>query len=186
MFSFVTKVHKTKNCLGTRTILEEHEEVQADGKTIKKYIMGDYKWRSFRDAELEATHFGRGVRELGVIPRERVAIFAETRAEWMIAAQGLFKHSCGVATIYATLGEDGITHAINQTEVSVIITSHDLMPKLKNVIHTVPKITTVIYFDDQLNSTDVKGLEDWKVFGYKEVVEIGKASNFGKFGRFFD
>ncbi|KAL7012110.1 hypothetical protein ACKWTF_014638 [Chironomus riparius] len=178
MFSFVTKVHKTKNCLGTRTVLEEHEEVQADGKVIKKYIMGSYKWRSFRDAELEAQYFGRGVRELGVIPRERVAIFAETRAEWMIAAQGLFKHSCGVATIYATLGEDGITHAINQTEVSVVITSHDLMPKLKNVIKTVPKITTVIYFEDPLSSTDVKGMGDVKVFGYNEVVEIGKASNF--------
>ena len=155
--------------------------MQQDGKVMKKYIMGGYKWRSFRDAELEAHHFGRGVRELGVIPRERVAIFAETRAEWMIAAQGLFKHSCGVATIYATLGEDGITHAINQTEVSVIITSHDLMPKLKKVISTVPKITTVIYFEDPLSSTDVKGIGDLKVFAYNEVVEIGKSSNFGEF-----
>ena len=143
--------------------------------------MGDYKWRSFRDAELEATHFGRGIRELGVIPRERVAIFAETRAEWMIAAQGLFKHSCGVATIYATLGEDGITHAINQTEVSVIITSHDLMPKVKKIIRKIPMVRTVIYFEDQLHETNVDGMEDLNVMAYRKVIEMGKRSTFGKF-----
>ena len=179
MFSFVTKVHKTKNCLGTRTILEEHEEVQADGKVMKKYIMGSYKWRSFRDAELEAHHFGRGVRELGVIPRERVAIFAETRAEWMIAAQGLFKHSCGVATIYATLGEDGITHAINQTEVSVVITSHDLMPKVKKILDKIPLVRTVIYFEDQVHKTNIDGFEKLNVMGYRDVVEMGRRSTFG-------
>ncbi|CAG9810638.1 unnamed protein product [Chironomus riparius] len=178
VFSLVTKIHANRNCLGTRSILEEHEEVQADGKIMKKYIMGSYKWRSFRDAELEAQHFGRGVRELGVIPRERVAIFAETRAEWMIAAQGLFKHSCGVATIYATLGEDGITHAINQTEVSVVITSHDLMPKVKKILDKVPLVRTIIYFEDQLHKTNIDGLEKLNVMGYRDVVEMGKRSTF--------
>ena len=160
--------------------MEEHEEVQADGKVLKKYIMGGYKWRSFREAELEAQYFGRGIRELGVIPRERVAIFAETRAEWMIAAQGLFKHSCGVATIYATLGEDGITHAINQTEVSVVITSHELIPKVKRILEKVPYLRTVIYFEDQLHKTNIDGMEKLNVLGYKEVIEIGKRSDFGK------
>lgn len=178
MFSYVTKIHSTKNCLGTRQILKEVEEKQPDGKFVKKYIMGEYKWRTFRETEQEAFHFGRGIRELGVNPRDRVAIFAETRAEWMIAAQGLFKQSCGCATIYATLGEDGIIHAINQTEVSVVITSHDLIPKLSKVLKDLPSVRTVIYFEDQLYKTDLSGFETVKALAYKEVIEIGRDSRF--------
>lgn len=55
--------------------------------------MGEYKWKTFTDVNELATNFGRGLRELGNRPKENVVIFAETRAEWMIAAQGLFKQS---------------------------------------------------------------------------------------------
>ncbi|KAG5667342.1 hypothetical protein PVAND_015325 [Polypedilum vanderplanki] len=176
VFNLVAKTHANKNCLGTREILSEEEERQSDGKVLKKYQMGEYRWRTFNETNYEADCFGKGMRELGVQPRDRVAIFAETRAEWMIAAQGFFKHACGIATIYATLGEDGIVYAINQTEVSVIVTSHDLLPKLKNVIKDLPKVKTIVYFEDQLYKTNIDGLESVKVLPYKEVVEMGKKS----------
>ncbi|KAG5667341.1 hypothetical protein PVAND_015324 [Polypedilum vanderplanki] len=176
MFNLVTKIHGNKNCLGTREILSEEEERQSDGKVLKKYQMGEYRWRTFNETNYEADCFGKGMRELGVQPRDRVAIFAETRAEWMIAAQGFFKHACGIATIYATLGEDGIVYAINQTEVSVIVTSHDLLSKLKNVIKDLPKVKTIVYFEDQLYKTNIDGLESVNVLPYKEVVEMGKKS----------
>ena len=52
-----------------------------------------YDWRTFQDVDTESTYFGRGVRELGQKPQQNIVIFAETRAEWMIAAQGLFKQN---------------------------------------------------------------------------------------------
>ena len=36
-----------------------------------------------------------------------------------------------VVTLYATLGEQAITHGINETEVSIVITSASLLPKFK-------------------------------------------------------
>lgn len=55
--------------------------------------MGSYEWRSYADVEREAGHFGAGLRELGCEPRTNVVMFAETRAEWMLAAHGCFKQS---------------------------------------------------------------------------------------------
>lgn len=55
--------------------------------------MGDYVWRSYIEVDKEAAHFGLGMRELGAHPRRNIAMFAETRAEWMIAAHGCFKQS---------------------------------------------------------------------------------------------
>lgn len=55
--------------------------------------MGEYKWRTFKEAELQAKNFGKGLRSVGHKPEQNVAIFAETRAEWLIAAHGCFKQN---------------------------------------------------------------------------------------------
>jgi long-chain acyl-CoA synthetase len=112
MLKYVTTTHSYKKCLGTREVLSEEDEMQSNGKLFKKYKMGEYKWRNFTETEQEACFFGSGLRKLDIKARDKVVIFAETRAEWMIAAHGLFKHSCTIVTIYATLGDDGIIHGI--------------------------------------------------------------------------
>lgn len=80
--------------------------------------MGDYQWLTFSELDARASAFGTGLRVLGQEPRQPVVIFAETRAEWMVAAHGCFKQNIPVVTIYATLGEDAIAHGINETEVN--------------------------------------------------------------------
>lgn len=55
--------------------------------------MGEYIWKTFAEVNVLATNFGKGVRELGNKPKQNIVIFAETRAEWMIAAHGLFKQN---------------------------------------------------------------------------------------------
>jgi long-chain acyl-CoA synthetase len=184
VFSYVVKIHTTKRCVGTREILGEEDEVQSNGRVFKKYKMGEYKWLSFFEAEQQARHFGRGIRELGVQPRDKVVLFAETRAEWMISAHGLFKQSCTIVTIYATLGEEGITHGVNETEVDTIITTHELLPKLRNILKTIPKIKRIVFFEDQLFKTDTSGFGDITITPYKEVVKKGETSKFGMLGTF--
>lgn len=183
MFSYVVKIHNTKRCVGTREILSEEDEVQSNGRVFKKYRMGEYKWLSFFEAEMQSRNFGRGIREIGIQPREKVVLFAETRAEWMIAAHGLFKQSCTIVTIYATLGEDGITHGVNETEVDTIITSHELLPKLRSMLKTIPLVKRIIFFEDQLVETDTSGFGDIKVMAYRSIVQKGIESKFGKLKR---
>lgn len=180
MFKYVSKIYSTKRCFGTRQILGEEDELQDNGRYFKKFKLGDYKWLSFIEAERQASYFGKGMRELGVKPQEKIVLFAETRAEWMIAAHGLFKQSCQVVTIYATLGEDGVTHGVNETEVNVLITSHDLVPKLRSILKTTPKIDTIIFFEDQLHKTDISGFGKVKVIAFSEVCKMGSVSKIGK------
>lgn len=103
MLTFATKLHTDKKCLGTRKILSEEDEKQPNGRVFKKYAMGDYEWQSYEEVERCAEHFGRGLRELGHKARENVVIFAETRAEWMIAAHGCFKQNFPIVTIYGKI-----------------------------------------------------------------------------------
>jgi long-chain acyl-CoA synthetase len=180
MLRIVSTNFKNKRCLGTRETLAEVDDRQPDGKVMKKLKMGQYKWRTFDEVEVEAQYFGKGMRELGMDPREKVVIFAETRAEWMIAAHGLYKQACTVCTIYATLGEDGVAFGINETEVKYVITSHELLPKLKNILPQIPSVHTIIYFEDQLNPTDRTGFTDVRTVAYKEVIQAGRANKHGE------
>ena len=60
-------------------------------------------------------------------PRQKLSFYADTRAEWMIAAQACFKQAFTITTLYTNLGEDAIIFGLNQTEVSeVIITKRAL------------------------------------------------------------
>ncbi|KAH8386859.1 hypothetical protein KR093_003075 [Drosophila rubida] len=149
--NYVAKTFANKNCLGTRQILSEEDEPQPNGRIFKKYCMGEYRWRTYAETERTAAHFGRGLREVGVKPRQNIVIFAETRAEWLIAAHGCFKQSMPIVTVYATLGDDGVTHCILETEATTVITSHELLPKLMSLMPNCPKVRTVIYMENQLH-----------------------------------
>lgn len=86
-----------------------------------------------------------------------------------------------MVTIYATLGDDAITHGLNETEVSTVITSHDLLPKFKKILANTPKVDTIIYMEDQLKETEKEGFKPGiRIIGYKEVLEKGRASKIGK------
>ncbi|CAG9133468.1 unnamed protein product [Plutella xylostella] len=165
--------------LGTRTVLSEEDEPQPNGRVFKKFNMGEYVWRSYADTEREALQLSRGLREAGVPPRQSVVMFAETRAEWMIAAHACFKQSIPVVTIYATLGDEAIAHGINETEVGTVITTHDLLPKFRKILANTPKVTTIIYMEDQLKTTDTTGFKEGvRILAYKEVLKMGQNSKF--------
>lgn len=173
---YAVKKYPDKKCLGTREILAEEDEQQPDGRIFKKYKMGDYIWTSFSETDVIAANFGKGLFALGQERYKNIVIFGETRAQWLIAAQACFKQNFPVVTIYATLGEEAIAHGINETEVSFVITTHDLLPKFKTILKSTPKVKTIIYMEDQLSETDTTGLrEDVNIVPFKEVIKKGES-----------
>ena len=81
-----------------------------------------------------ADNFGRGLRVLGLQPGQNLCLYADTRAEWLVAAQASFKQSFPVVTIYTNLGESGVIHGLSETQATTVITSHELLPKFKEIL----------------------------------------------------
>ncbi|CAH2315442.1 long-chain-fatty-acid-- ligase 4 isoform X1 [Pelobates cultripes] len=135
-----------RDCLGTRELLSEENEMQPNGKVFKKLIQGDYKWLSYEDVNVKVNNFGSGLAALGLKPKSTVAIFCETRAEWMITAQACFKYNFPLVTLYATLGEEAVTYGLNESGATHLITSSELLEtKLKNVLSEISFIKHIIY-----------------------------------------
>ncbi|NP_001090679.1 long-chain-fatty-acid--CoA ligase 3 [Xenopus tropicalis] len=148
VFKHGTELFKHKDCLGTREVLSEEDEVQPNGKVFKKVILGRYNWMSYEEAYLFASQFGSGLAALGQKPRSNIAIFCETRAEWIISAQACFMYNFPLVTLYATLGGPAIAHGLAETEVTHIITSKELLQtKLKAILPQVPLLRHIILVD---------------------------------------
>jgi len=176
-FNYSVYKHGSKQCLGTREVLAEEDEVQSNGKVFKKLSLGSYRWISYDETHRISTAFGKGLRELGALPRTPIAIYAETRAEWLMSAFGAFSQSMFVSTLYTNLGDEAIIHGLNETEVNLVITSHDLMPKFRTILNNCPNITTVIYMEDQLFPTDTVGFKKGvRILPFKSVVSLGEGS----------
>ena len=75
----------------------------------------------------------------------------------MLTAQACFKLSIPVVTLYTNLGEDAVTHGINETEVDTVITSHELLPKFKNILKSTPKVKNIIFFEKHIKKTLISG-----------------------------
>ncbi|KAG0411771.1 hypothetical protein HPB47_011109 [Ixodes persulcatus] len=113
----------------------------------------------------------------GVRPRQNVVILAETRLEWMLAAQACLRINIPVVTLYATLGEDGIIHGINETEATHLITSYDLMPRIAKILHKIPSLTHIIYMESPLSKAPVVAPEGVRVLPFAQLEESGKTAD---------
>lgn len=86
-----------------------------------------------------------------------------------------------VVTIYATLGDEAIAHGINETEVSTVITTHELLPKFKNILSLCPDVNMLIYIEDPIKKTDTSGFKEGvQIVPFSQVVKQGATSDIGK------
>ncbi|KAK8768262.1 hypothetical protein V5799_015271 [Amblyomma americanum] len=142
------RLHAKQHAVGTREVLEIREEKQPDGKVFKKLVLGDYEWQTFEEVDHQIDLTARGLLAIGAKPRQYLAILAETRVEWMLTAQACFRTNVPLVTLYATLSNDGIVSAINETEVTHLVTSADLLPRVLSVADKMPSLTHVVYMEN--------------------------------------
>ena len=114
---------------------------------LYQFLLGGFQWRSYTQMNDEAENFGRGLRELGLKPFENVVIFAETRAEWLISANGCMKQNMPIVTLYASLGDDALIHGINETDVSCVVTSQQLLEKFKNILPSTKNVNLLVLIE---------------------------------------
>jgi long-subunit acyl-CoA synthetase (AMP-forming) len=63
-----------------------------------------------------------------------IALYAETKGEWMITALACFRNNIIVTTAYATLGLDALAYSLDITDTRVIVTDENLLPQLVSIM----------------------------------------------------
>ena len=52
--------------------------------------MGEYLWQTYDEVSYRVNNFAKALNYLGHSPGKNIALFAETRAEWLISCVGCF------------------------------------------------------------------------------------------------
>eukprot|EP00457_Paulinella_chromatophora_P001831 gb/GEZN01001833.1/.p1 GENE.gb/GEZN01001833.1/~~gb/GEZN01001833.1/.p1 ORF type:complete len:730 (+),score=124.66 gb/GEZN01001833.1/:97-2286(+) len=179
--------YSNKKFLGQRPVvrmLEEKRELTQDGqkvtKNLKIPVLKSYQWETYKTVGDKVDRFSSGLLKCGLKPREKLAIFANTRSEWMMSAQAAFSQNISIVTVYATLGVPALVHSMKETKVSLVITEAFLVQTLLEVAEEAKNIKHIIYMDTMEEKT-LKALQekrpDIKFTNWQDVVEMGNADD---------
>ncbi|KAF7814821.1 long chain acyl-CoA synthetase 8 [Senna tora] len=176
LFEQSCKKNSKNQFLGTRKIIGKELVSSTDGRQFEKLHLGDYEWLSYEDAFARVSNFASGLLKLGHNRDSHVAIFSDTRAEWLIALQGCFRQNITVVTIYASLGEDALIHSLNETQVSTLICESKQLTKLDAISSRLTFIQNIIYFEDDNKANDgsLGNLSKWTIVSLSEVEKLGE------------
>jgi long-chain acyl-CoA synthetase len=152
-----------------------------------------YSWQTYGQIAARRLDFGRGLMYLhdellGLNPQEKfhLGIYAQNRAEWVIADLGSQLFSNATVALYDTLGPETSEFILNHAEISIIVTSWDKVGNLFKLLPKCPKLKAIIVMEDNvplLKSSPAGPIalyKQWgaekgvKVFGFSEIEAFGK------------
>ncbi|KAI9323688.1 hypothetical protein BX666DRAFT_2117248 [Dichotomocladium elegans] len=165
-------------------IVEEEKEVikyvngveEKSKKAWKYFQLSGYHYLSYKSVSKLAHELGSGFVKLGLTPGAKVEIFSPTSAHWLVTAHGLFTQGSTIVTAYDTLGEDGLLHSMNETEVEAIYTTGDLLPTVAKIVEKCPSLRFVVYHGD----TTPEVLDSVQRGGVKCVISFDDLARLGR------
>jgi len=102
-----------------------------------------------------------------------------TSRNWMLMAQASAFNAVPISTAYDSLGPDGLTHALNETEVRSMFTNGDLLGTLAKIISKCETVRLIVYdgkADEKVKAEIENTRENLKVVHLDEVYRLGKES----------
>ncbi|AQK57134.1 Long chain acyl-CoA synthetase 8 [Zea mays] len=178
LFEMASKKYSRQRCLGTRKLIKREFMESSDGRKFEKLHLGEYEWDTYTEAFNRACNFSSGLIKMGHDLDSHAAIFSDTRAEWIIAAQGCFRQNLTVVTIYASLGEDALVHSLNETQVSTLICDSKQLKKIPAISYKLQSLRRIIYIEDEpVEAETLNQVKHLTTLSFTEVEELGKTSH---------
>ncbi|CAC9436692.1 putative fatty acyl CoA syntetase 1 [Leishmania infantum JPCM5] len=118
--------------------------------------------------------FGRGLVELGLQKGSHVALYEDTRWEWLVTMLGVWTQEMIGVTVYANLGEDALLYALKEATCEALVCNGKNVGKLislmdKYGVHN----ATIIYLDALPSNLNT---ESHKVVAWADVLAKGTPS----------
>ena len=158
----------------------------------------------FDDANLQKTtydefgqqiaYFGAGLRSVGLQPIPEldgsmqafdkakgpfiIVIFEDTCCQWTMGLQGAFTQSITVATCYATLGEDAVIAAVNETGATALLLNWKNAAKFAKLASKMPSLKTIIASTHEMPGGEKTPVapsgSKVKILSSDELLDLGK------------
>lgn len=95
--------------------IRRHVDERGDQTFLHQPVNRQLKTWTWKQLDSDARKVARGLKDLGLEPGDRVAIFAKNSAEWFITDWAIMMAGMISVPIYATAGEDIIRHVLEHS-----------------------------------------------------------------------
>jgi long-subunit acyl-CoA synthetase (AMP-forming) len=136
--------NRGRKAVGWRETVNVHMIEEGGARREKIELKNEFQWQTYGEFYDRILALARGFALHGLQPKAKVVIYAETQRDWMTSAFAAWFSNAQVVTIYATLGEEGAVHGINETEAEFVVADAKLLkiiskilPKCKSVKHVI-------------------------------------------------
>lgn len=175
LLELVGKVHKGKRCLGIRTVLSK----KIEKGEVKFELSEEYEWRSYEQVLGTIRDFAKVLHHrFGLKRGVRVAIFAETSAEFFIMFFALQSLGCEVLLLRSTPHESTISFLLDQNQIQLVLTQTNfvkLLNKLKQKIPTVNKLICFRHpFASEVDDKEIRQVQ-YEFFQYEQLMKEARS-----------
>jgi long-chain acyl-CoA synthetase len=115
---------------------------------------------------------GLGLRALGVVPGDRVAIHSENRSEWLLADLGVQGIGAVSVGIYPTSPEAEVEYLLSHSEAKIVVVEdQEQLDKALAVRDRLPALECIVIID----TTGLRGFTDPQVMTFADLEALGAA-----------
>jgi len=171
------------NAVGWRNFVKSHMVEDENGtKREKLEFENEYSWFTYVEYHERILNAARGFSGIGLEPKQRIVIYAETQRDWMVTLFASVYNNAQIVTIYSTLGEEGAEFGINQTKAGIVVADAKLLKTLIKVLPRCKSIRSIVALGamdtDSRNKIAEVSSGKVSVFTMDDVVERGKTTQF--------
>jgi len=134
VLDWVCSKYPQRECIGSRQILGLVDG-HFNGKEVKKISKSPkFDTITFSQFKTKTDNIATGMKtKYSLAKGDKVLIFANSRAEWMISSVGCTKAGAVITTLVPSMTNQALSHAINQICPKIVITEISLWGKLQDV-----------------------------------------------------
>ncbi len=154
-------------------LLREQARRQPDKVAIRQKDFGIWQPTTWSGYYRRASHFGLGLRALGVAPNGHVAVISENRIEWVLTQMGAGLTGLIAVGVYPTSPTPEVAYVLEHADVDVIVCEdQEQTDKVLAVLDQLPRLLKIIVIENKgLRSYSAEQRE--RIMTFAEVEALG-------------
>lgn len=110
---------------------------------------GEKRKYTFAELDQLSNQFGNLLKELKVKEKERVFLFLPRVPELYISFLGTLKIGAICGTLFSAFGPQALLDRLENSDAKILVTSQELLPRVKKVWPKLPRLEKIILIDNQ-------------------------------------
>ncbi|XP_077227747.1 AMP-dependent synthetase and ligase family protein [Tasmannia lanceolata] len=132
---------------------------------------------TYKELEQEILHFSEGLRAVGVVPDEKLALFADNSCRWLVADQGIMATGAINVVRGTRSSVEELLQIYNHSDsVALVLDNSDFFSRLAESFISKAVIRFIILLWGEKSCLDSKVVQGIPVFTYKEIIKLGQDS----------